>query len=134
MPSKGLEAKVVAIFNVRHITKPENCRPISLTSGLLKMMEHVLLSIMNQSQHQKYYSSVWDPHTRVNIKIIEGVQRVTARLATDDYSLISKVTTIIQKLCCRVHEKTPSKASSSIPSLSNQISIPTILFTHPPWG
>ena len=46
----------------------------------------------------EYASPVWDPHTAINIKLLESVQRSAARLCYKDYSSFSSVTTMLENL------------------------------------
>ena len=48
--------------------------------------------------HLEYCSSVWDPHTKVNIKKIEAVQRRAARFIMNDYKWESSVTAMLKTL------------------------------------
>ena len=48
--------------------------------------------------HVEYCSSVWDPHTKSNIKKIEAVQRRAARFILHDYGRESSVTAMLQAL------------------------------------
>ena len=46
----------------------------------------------------EYVSTVWDPHTNVNITKLESVQRHAARFCLGDYSRYSSVTRMSQLL------------------------------------
>ena len=46
----------------------------------------------------EYASTVWDPHTNVNITKLESVQRRVARFCLGDYSRYSCVTSMLQLL------------------------------------
>lgn len=46
----------------------------------------------------EYSSTVWDPHTRINIDKIERVQRRAARFVSNDYSSYSSVTSMLNTL------------------------------------
>ena len=46
----------------------------------------------------EYASSIWDPYTKNNIKILEAVQRRAARFVCNTYSRESSVTAMINKL------------------------------------
>ena len=46
----------------------------------------------------EYASTVWDPHTNVNITKLEPVQRRAARFCLGDYSCYSSVTSMLQLL------------------------------------
>ena len=46
----------------------------------------------------EYASTVWDPHTNVNITKLESVQRRAARFCLGDYSHYSSVTCMLQLL------------------------------------
>ena len=48
--------------------------------------------------HIEYCSSVWDPHTKVNIQKIEAVQRRAARFILNDYNRESSVTAMLETL------------------------------------
>ena len=41
-------------------------------------------------------STVWDPHTNVNISKLESVQGCAARLCPGDYSRYSSITSMLQ--------------------------------------
>ena len=55
----------------------------------------------------EYASSVWDPHTTVNIQKLESVQRRIARFCLYDHSRYSSVTNMLLSL--------------NLPSLGNQL-------------
>ena len=46
----------------------------------------------------EYASTVWSPHTKKNIQILEAVQRRAARFVKNDYSNFSSVTAMMQDL------------------------------------
>ena len=46
----------------------------------------------------EYASSVWDPHTCVNINQLEAVQRSAARMCYKDFSRFSSVSTMLRPL------------------------------------
>ena len=46
----------------------------------------------------EYASSVWDPHTNVNIHKLESVQRRAARFCLNDHSRYSSVTSMLLSL------------------------------------
>ena len=46
----------------------------------------------------EYTSSVWDPHTNVNIQKLESVQRCAARFRVGDYSRYSSVRSMLLSL------------------------------------
>ena len=46
----------------------------------------------------EYASTVWDPHTNVNITKPESVQRRAARFYLGDYSRYPSVTSVLQLL------------------------------------
>ena len=46
----------------------------------------------------EYVSTVWDPHTSVNINRLEAVQRSAARMCFKDFSRFSSVTTMLTDL------------------------------------
>ena len=46
----------------------------------------------------EYASTVWDPHTSVNINRLEAVQRSAARMCFKDFSRFSSVTTMLTDL------------------------------------
>ena len=46
----------------------------------------------------EYASSVWDPHTCVNINQLEAVQRSAARMCYKDFSRFSSVSTMLTDL------------------------------------
>ena len=46
----------------------------------------------------EYASSVWDPHTCVNINQLEAVQRSTTRMCYKDFSRLSSVSTMLTDL------------------------------------
>ena len=53
----------------------------------------------------EYAAPVWDPHTKEDIKRIEGVQRRAARWFLGDYSPYTSVTDMIGKLGWRALEQ-----------------------------
>jgi len=46
----------------------------------------------------EYASTVWDPHTRININRLENVQRSAARMCYKDFSRFSSVSTMLSDL------------------------------------
>ena len=46
----------------------------------------------------EYASSVWDPHTTVNIRRLESVQRRAARFCLNDFSRYTSVTSMLSTL------------------------------------
>ena len=46
----------------------------------------------------EYASSVWDPHTCVNINQLEAVQRSATRMCYKDFSRFSSVSTMLTDL------------------------------------
>ena len=46
----------------------------------------------------EYASSVWDPHTTVNIRRLESVQRRAARFCLNDFSCYTSVTSMLSTL------------------------------------
>ena len=46
----------------------------------------------------EYAPTVWDPHTTININVVESVQRSAARLCYKDYCSFSSITTMLQNL------------------------------------
>ena len=46
----------------------------------------------------EYSSTIWDPHTSVNIICLESVQRHAARMCFKNYSRYSSVTTMLADL------------------------------------
>ena len=46
----------------------------------------------------EYASTVWSPHTKKNIQILEAVQRRAARFVQNDYSNFSSVTAMMRDL------------------------------------
>ena len=46
----------------------------------------------------EYVASVWDPHTTVNIRRLESVQRHAARFCLNDFSCYTSVTSMLSTL------------------------------------
>jgi len=46
----------------------------------------------------EYASPVWDPHTAININLLEPAQRSAARLCYKDFNSFSSVTTMLETL------------------------------------
>ena len=46
----------------------------------------------------KYSSTIWDPHTSVNINRVESIQRYAARMCFRNYSRYSSVTSMLAEL------------------------------------
>ena len=46
----------------------------------------------------EYASTVWDPHTTMNINKVEAIQRATARFCLNDFARYSSVTNMLTAL------------------------------------
>ena len=65
----------------------------------------------------EYASSVWDPHTTINIQRLESVQRRAARFCLNDFSLYTSVTSMLSTL--------------NLPSLQSRRKTRALLSTYP---
>ena len=89
--------KVPNIEVISKVTKNIfSVKPVCLFSAPLKVKLQAYKSLV--LPHVEYCSSVWDPHTKSNIKKIEAVQRRAARFILNDYGRESSVTAMLQAL------------------------------------
>ena len=65
-----------------------NC-PAHVKCNIYKIMVRPIL---------EYGSTIWDPHTNLNINLLERIQRSAARFCYNDYSTFSSVSTMLNQL------------------------------------
>ena len=75
----------------------------------------------------EYASPVWDPSTRQNINMLDGVQRKAARFVTGDHKRTSSVTKILQDLQWPTLEKRRKQAKVTLlfKAIRELVEIPT---------
>ena len=75
----------------------------------------------------EYASDVWDPHTKQDIKVVEKVQRRSARFILKDYERESSVTTMLQQLNLPTlrERRAQSKVTTLYKALNGHLQIPT---------
>jgi len=69
----------------------------------------------------EYSSTVWDPHTSVNINRLQVVQRSAVRICYKDFSRYSSVSTMLVNLKCR---RTRAKLKMLYKIMNHSIAIP----------
>ena len=79
------KANTVKAFLQRNI---KSC-PLQVKENCYRMMVRPIM---------EYARTVWSPHTKKNIQILEAVQRRAARFVKNDYSNFSSVTAMMQDL------------------------------------
>ena len=77
-----------------------------------------------------YAATVWDPHTTVNLKKVEAVQRRAARFMTGDYRYTSSVTAMTESLSWETlqHRRQQAKAIIMFRIVHAMVAIPA--FPH----
>ena len=75
----------------------------------------------------EYCSSVWDPHTDLNINKLEGVQRRAARFVNNNFSRETRVTPMLQALNWVPLSERRAKAKTTLlfKAINNLVHIPT---------
>ena len=83
----------------------------------------------------EYASPVWDPHTTININLLESVQRSAARLCYKDYSSFSSVTTMLQNLNLPMlkSRRDQAKLQMMYKISKNLVNVPNDCLTPIPW-
>ena len=75
----------------------------------------------------EYCSSVWDPHTKLNINKLEGVQRRAARFVNKNFSRETRVTPMLQDLNWVPLSERRARAKTTLmfKAINNLVHIPT---------